>query len=61
MSTDNAAVRVIWPHLVLRRYGITRMTRLRWEKSGRLPPRDVNMKGKTGWRPETLAAAEQST
>lgn len=49
---------VIWPSGVEERYGISPITRWRWEKSGRLPARDVNLGGKTGWRPETLAAAE---
>lgn len=49
---------VIWPKGVEERYGISDVTRWRWEKSGRLPRRDVNLGGKTGWRPETLIAAE---
>lgn len=50
---------VIWPAGVEERLGITPWTRWRWEKIGRLPPRDVNVGGKTGWRPETLEAAER--
>jgi len=49
----------VWPKGVEERYGISSVTRWRWEKSGRLPPRDINLGGKTGWRPETLAAAER--
>lgn len=49
---------VIWPSGLEERYGISAITRWRWEKSGRLPPRDINVGGKTGWRPETLAGAE---
>ncbi len=49
---------VVWPRGAEERYGISPPTRWRWEKSGRLPPRDVNLGGKTGWRPETLEAAE---
>jgi predicted DNA-binding transcriptional regulator AlpA len=49
---------VIWAKGVEERYGITAPTRWRWEKDGRLPARDVNVGGKRGWRPETLAAAE---
>jgi hypothetical protein len=52
---------VVWPSGCERRYGISAITRWRWEKSGRLPPRDVDIGGKTGWRPETLAAAETLT
>lgn len=50
--------RVVWAKGVEERYGISAPTRWRWEKAGRLPPRDVNVGGKTGWRPETLEAAE---
>jgi hypothetical protein len=53
-----AGTSVIWPSGVETRYDISAPTRWRWEKSGRLPPRDVNVGGKTGWRPETLTAAE---
>jgi len=49
---------VIWPAGVEERYGITPWTRWRWERDGRLPPRDVNLNGKSGWRPETLSRAE---
>lgn len=52
---------VVWPAGLEERYGISSPTRWRWEKSGRLPPRDVNIGGKTGWRPETLAAAEHAS
>jgi predicted DNA-binding transcriptional regulator AlpA len=51
---------VVWPKGVEERYGISAPTRWRWEKIGRLPARDVDMAGKTGWRPATLAAAESS-
>jgi predicted DNA-binding transcriptional regulator AlpA len=50
---------VVWPSGVQERYGISAPTLWRWEKLKRLPPRDVNIGGKTGWRPATLAAAEQ--
>jgi len=49
---------VIWPKGLEARYGITAVTRWRWEREGRLPPRDVNVGGKTGWRPATLEAFE---
>jgi len=51
---------VVWPSGVEDRYGISAPTRWRWEKRGRLPPRDVNVGGKTGWRPSTLEAGETS-
>jgi predicted DNA-binding transcriptional regulator AlpA len=49
---------VVWPAGVEERYGIKPVTRWRWEKAGRLPPRDISIGGRTGWRPETLDAAE---
>jgi hypothetical protein len=47
---------VIYPGALLARYGIALETRWRWERDGRLPPRDVfDARGKAiGWRPETL-------
>jgi predicted DNA-binding transcriptional regulator AlpA len=56
--SSGSGTAVIWPGGVQIRYGISKPTRWRWEKEGRLPPRDVNVGGKTGWRPETLEAAE---
>lgn len=52
---------VVWPSGVQERYGISAPTRWRWEKLGLLPKRDVSVGGKTGWRPETLLAAEAVT
>jgi hypothetical protein len=52
---------VVWPSGVEQRYGISHVTRWRWERAGKLPPRDINVGGKTGWRPETLLAAETVT
>jgi hypothetical protein len=41
-------------------YGISPETRLRWEKTGRLPARDVHVGGLlVGWKPATLEAAER--
>jgi hypothetical protein len=50
---------VVWPSGLEERYGISAPTRWRWEKRGLLPPRDVSVGGRTGWRPETLAQAEK--
>lgn len=50
---------VIWPRGVQERYGISAQTRWRWEKLGRLPPRDILIGARTGWRPETLAQSEK--
>jgi predicted DNA-binding transcriptional regulator AlpA len=52
---------VIWPAGIQARYGISAPTRWRWEKTGRLPPRDVSIGGRTGWRPETIVKAETAT
>jgi hypothetical protein len=50
---------IIWPRDVEARYGISCPTRLRWEKAGRLPKRDVYLAGQPmGWKPETLDAAD---
>jgi len=51
---------VVWPSGVEAMYGISTQTRWRWERLGKLPPRDVSVGGKTGWRPETLKANEQT-
>ena len=52
---------VIWPKGVEERYGISTPTRWRWERSHKLPPRDVHIGGRSGWRPETLEAAERGS
>lgn len=49
---------IVWPIGIERRYGISTVTRWRWEKLGKLPARDITVGGRTGWRPETLVAAE---
>ena len=50
---------VIYPRGVEQRLGISDTTRWRWERTGRLPPRDVYVGGvAVGWRPATLEAAE---
>jgi predicted DNA-binding transcriptional regulator AlpA len=48
---------VIWPRGVEQLYGISPPTRWRWEKEGRLPKRDVDVGGKTGWKPSSLPGA----
>ena len=54
--------RLIWPHELQERYGISTPTRWRWERDGKLPKRDVKVGGVlVGWRPETLEAAERGT
>jgi hypothetical protein len=59
----------VWPSGVEQRYDISAPTRWRWERLGKLPPRDVFLDGEPiGWQPRTLdrcdagpnAAAEQA-
>jgi predicted DNA-binding transcriptional regulator AlpA len=49
---------IIWARGVRERYGISSPTLWRWEKSGRLPRRDVSVgapgKTRVGWRRVTL-------
>jgi hypothetical protein len=53
-----AGSRVIWPKGLEERWGISPVTRWRYEKSGKIPARDVHI-GQGGWRPETIEAAER--
>ena len=51
---------LVRPRGVEVRYGITQITRWRWERAGKLPPRDVCIGGVlVGWRPQTLEAADR--
>jgi predicted DNA-binding transcriptional regulator AlpA len=50
---------VVWPAGVEKRYGISSVTRWRWERTGTLPQRDIHVGGRSGWRPETLQIFEQ--
>jgi predicted DNA-binding transcriptional regulator AlpA len=50
----------VWPSGIEARYDISAPTRWRWERDGRLPPRDVFIGGQAaGWRPETLDRADR--
>jgi len=51
---------VIWPSGIEERYGISSITRWRWERAGKLPPRDVHIGGRSGWKPTTIEAAESA-
>jgi hypothetical protein len=58
-----AGTNCIWPKGVQERYGISAITRWRWETSDprKLPARDVFLGGvAVGWRPETLDAHERN-
>jgi hypothetical protein len=51
---------VVWPRGVEHRYGIKPVTRWRWERDKKLPPRDVFVNGvPIGWKPATLEASER--
>lgn len=50
----------VWPADLQRRLNISLTTRWKWEKSGRLPPRDFFIGGKAvGWHLSTLERAER--
>ena len=51
---------VIWPSGLEERYGISAITRWRWERAGKLPARDVHIGGRSGWKPATIEAAESA-
>jgi predicted DNA-binding transcriptional regulator AlpA len=54
--------RCVWPSGVQEQFGISEVTRWRWERDGLLPARDVFVGGKAvGWRPETLEAAARNS
>lgn len=60
LNDYGAGARCVWPRGVANRFGVTTVTVWRWERSGRLPARDVYLGGRAvGWRPETLEAAER--
>jgi len=55
-----AGSKCIWPRGIEERYGIRAVTRWRWERLGKLPPRDFFVNGEAvGWKPETLDAADR--
>lgn len=51
---------VLWPKDVESRYNISTVSRWRWERQQKLPPRDVHIAGKpAGWYASTIEAAER--
>jgi hypothetical protein len=51
-----------FPKAIEKRYTITPVTRWRWERTGKLPARDVFVGGvAAAWRPETILAAERGS
>jgi predicted DNA-binding transcriptional regulator AlpA len=59
-NVRSAGTGCIWPKGMLLRYGISAPTLWRWERIGKLPPRDVYIGGKpVGWKPATIEAAER--
>jgi predicted DNA-binding transcriptional regulator AlpA len=57
-SSSKHGSHVVWPRGLEDRYGISAPTRWRWERDGKLPKRDINVGGKTGWKPSTLDTAD---
>jgi predicted DNA-binding transcriptional regulator AlpA len=56
----HAGTAAVWPQGVQQMFDISAPTRWRYEKTGKLPPRDVHLGSKSGWRHETLAAFARS-
>lgn len=49
---------ILWPRDLEQRYAISAPTRWRWERRGVLPPRDVHLGTRSGWRLETIERLE---
>lgn len=50
--------RVLFKTDLARRYGKARETIWRWERDGKLPPPDVRVAGRNGWREATIRTYE---
>jgi predicted DNA-binding transcriptional regulator AlpA len=60
-SAPHGGTLATWPKGLEIQLGISAVTRWRWERDGKLPKRDVSIGGRTGWKPETIAAALSSS
>jgi predicted DNA-binding transcriptional regulator AlpA len=49
-----SGTRVVWPAGLEEMFGISAPTRWRWERDKKLPPRDVHLGTRSGWRLETI-------
>lgn len=54
-----AGTHVIWPAGLEEMLGISPVTRWRRERQGKLPPRDISIAGRTGWKRQTIENALQ--
>ena len=50
--------RVFWKRDLASRYDVSRETVWRWQQSGKLPPPDVRIGNRYGWRAATIRAHE---
>lgn len=50
---------MIWRAGLIERWGISDVTFWRWKRDGKIPPPDVFVGGREGWRPETIEVAER--
>jgi predicted DNA-binding transcriptional regulator AlpA len=52
---------ILWPKDIEDRYGISTVSRWRWERAKKLPARDVHVAGEpVAWYASTILAAEQN-
>ncbi len=60
-NPDTDRERVLWPRDLADRYNVCRETVWRWKQDGKLPPPDVRIGTRRGWRAETIRAHESAT